>query len=60
MTNPSYPLAGAVLETALAQIGQEGFYMTVANDKICTADQSWDICAVVKTESLESVPKTHN
>lgn len=48
MTNPRYPLASAVLETALAQICQEGFSMTVANDEMGPADQSRDMCALVK------------
>lgn len=51
VTNPSFPSAGAVLETALAQICHEGFSMTVANADICPADQSQDMWALVQTES---------
>lgn len=51
MTSPRYPLASAVLETALAQICQEGFSMTVANDQIGSADQSQDVCALVHSGS---------
>lgn len=61
VTNPSFPSAGAVLETALAQICHEGFSMTVANADICPADQSQDMWALVQTESSTSfahLPRT--
>lgn len=55
MTDPSYPLASAVLETALAQICHEGFSTTAAKTDICPADQSLDMRALVQTESTVSV-----
>lgn len=40
MTDPVYPSARAVLETALAQICHEEFSVTAENPDICPADQS--------------------
>lgn len=57
MTDPSYPLARAVLETALAQICHEGFSTTAAKADIWPADQSRDMRALVQTESTVSVPR---
>lgn len=50
MTEPSDPSAGAVLETALAQICHDGLSMTVANADICPADQSLHTWAPVHTK----------
>lgn len=54
MTEPSDPSAGAVLETALAQICHDGLSMTVANADICPADQSlhtWAPSNLPRTET---------
>lgn len=53
MTEPSDPSAGAVLETALAQICHDGLSMTVANADICPADQSLHTWAPVQTKKLK-------
>lgn len=53
MTEPSDPSAGAVLETAPAQICHDGLSMTVANADICPADQSLHTWAPVHTKKLE-------
>lgn len=54
VTEPSDPSAGAVLETALAQICHDGLSMTVANADICPADQSLHTWSPVQTKKLEA------